>query len=80
MGMIEMEEAVEVMVNKAISSGVKFGDVVVMTEEFMGRAATVTGLCHLCMNGWLRRGNYNSTFIPENGLVERVVRRFPELA
>ncbi len=73
MGMYEMEEALDVMLDKSEATGVPFEKLKVYHQDFKNKG--LTGFCILLVNQWMRTGYPNGTFGPRKKLIERMRER-----
>jgi hypothetical protein len=78
MGMVEMEQAIEVMLQKAEKTADPFASFVwqdMHPSEFMQESASLVGLCQLLANDWMTTFYPNSRFFVSQKLVERMRER-----
>jgi hypothetical protein len=79
MGMCEMENAVEYMVNKARDSKIPFSEIIVHPGDDGIDDSVAIGFWHLLMHGWMESRYPNCSFSPNQDLQKRVVERCPDV-
>lgn len=79
LGMYEMEQAIEVMLQKSEASGRPFGALEMCPEDFLKAGDSLVGFCHLLVRGLMAASYPNGYFKVGKSLIDLMRDRRPDV-